>query len=96
MSPQLLNEWRVVPRLAVLMYGYVCWEVAAWFMALPDPNNAQSVFVSVVWGAAAAWFNFYVNSGNNNVKSDISSSNSSGSRSSRVDRLHTGSEGGEG
>ena len=31
-------------------------------MDLPDPNNAQAGFVSVVVGAGAAWFGLYVNS----------------------------------
>ena len=30
-------------------------------MNLPDPNNAQAGFVSVVVGAGAAWFGLYVN-----------------------------------
>ena len=30
-------------------------------MDLPDPNNAQAGFVSVVVGAGAAWFGLYVN-----------------------------------
>lgn len=30
-------------------------------MNLPDPNNAQAGFVSVVVGAGAAWFGIYVN-----------------------------------
>ena len=34
-----------------------------WFMGLPDPNNAQAGFVSVIVGAGAAWFGLYVNSG---------------------------------
>ena len=29
-------------------------------MALPDPTNAQSAFVSVIVGAGAAWFGLYV------------------------------------
>jgi hypothetical protein len=39
------------------------YEVVQWFMALPDPNNAQAGLVSVVVGAGAAWFGLYVNSG---------------------------------
>ena len=30
-------------------------------MAMPDPNNAQAGFVSVIVGAGAAWFGIYVN-----------------------------------
>jgi hypothetical protein len=34
-----------------------------WFMALPEPNNAQSALVSVVVGAGAAWFGLYTGTG---------------------------------
>ena len=39
-----------------------------WFMALPEPNNAQAGFVSVVVGAGAAWFGLYVNGKSTVVK----------------------------
>jgi hypothetical protein len=38
------------------------YNVANWFMLLPEPNNAQAGLVSVVVGAGAAWFGLYVNS----------------------------------
>lgn len=63
-TPQSVNEWRIIPRLALLMYGLVCYQVASWYMALPSPTLEQTTFSSTVWGAAALWFNFYVNSGN--------------------------------
>ena len=37
-------------------------------MNLPDPNNAQAGFVSVVVGAGAAWFGLYVNGGKSKVE----------------------------
>jgi|TARA_R100001079_G_scaffold14660_1_gene7063 hypothetical protein len=37
-------------------------------MSLPDPNNAQAGFVSVVVGAGAAWFGLYVNGNRANVQ----------------------------
>lgn len=60
-----LDAFRVVPRLLVLLYGFACYQVALWFMALPDPTPAQGAFVSVVWGAAAAWFGLYTSTGRN-------------------------------
>lgn len=63
MSPETLNRWRVAPRVLVMLYGYVCWDVATWFMALPDPSGPQAAFVSTIWAAAAAWFHFYTGSG---------------------------------
>ena len=60
---ELIDAWRVVPRVMVLAYGFVCWQTFAWFTGLPDPSTAQTTFATGIWGAAAAWFGFYVNSG---------------------------------
>jgi len=58
-----LDRWRIIPRILMLAYAYAFYSVTEWFMALPDPTNAQSAFVSVVVGAGAAWFGLYVGSG---------------------------------
>ena len=63
LTPQILNDWRVVPRLIIVLYGYVFWDVLQWFMDLEDPANSQAMFVSTVVGAAPAFFGLYVNSG---------------------------------
>jgi hypothetical protein len=57
-----LNQWRIIPRVLIALYGWMAYSVADWFMNLPDPSIAQVTFVSTIWGAAAAWFGFYVNS----------------------------------
>lgn len=56
-----VNNWRVVPRILVAMYGYICWDTHQWFTALPDPTTNQQIYASLIWGAAAVWFGFYVN-----------------------------------
>ena len=61
--PEMLDNWRVIPRLLIFMYAVVFYQTMNWFMDLPDPNNAQAGFVSVIVGAGAAWFGLYVNSG---------------------------------
>ena len=61
MTPERLSAWRIVPRLLILSYMIVFYQTCNWFMSLPDPNNAQAGFVSVVVGAGAAWFGLYVN-----------------------------------
>lgn len=63
-TPKKLDEWRIVPRLLVTAYGAFAFVVGDWFMSLPEPTASQSSFVSVIWGASAAWFGLYVNSGN--------------------------------
>tara|TARA_B100000902_G_C27042845_1_gene780233 strand:- start:286 stop:585 length:300 start_codon:yes stop_codon:yes gene_type:complete len=59
--PELLSNWRAVPRLMMVAYGWAFLHVIQWFMALPEPNNAQAGLVSVVVGAGAGWFAIYVN-----------------------------------
>lgn len=49
----------------MLLYGHQVYAVGQWFMALDNPGASQSAFVSVVWGAGAAWFGLYVGSGKN-------------------------------
>ena len=61
MTPEKLSAWRIVPRMLILSYMLVFYQTCNWFMNLPDPNNAQAGFVSVVVGAGAAWFGLYVN-----------------------------------
>lgn len=65
MNPAKLNEWRVLPRIFIGLYGWLFAEVWIWFMALPEPNVAQAGALATMTGASAAFFNFYVNSGNN-------------------------------
>tara|TARA_R110000787_G_scaffold194339_1_gene305920 strand:+ start:181 stop:378 length:198 start_codon:yes stop_codon:yes gene_type:complete len=47
--------------MLILSYMLVFYQTCTWFMNLPDPNNAQAGFVSVIVGAGAAWFGIYVN-----------------------------------
>ena len=62
MTPERLDAWRVVPRMLIISYMVVFYQTCQWFMSLPEPNNAQAGFVSVIVGAGAAWFGLYVNS----------------------------------
>jgi hypothetical protein len=57
---ELLNEFRVAPRILITMYGVVFYDVAQWFMVLDNPTAAQAAFVSTMVGAAAAFFGLYV------------------------------------
>ena len=59
-TPQRLTAWRIFPRLLITLYGFSFYRTTEWFMALPDPTNAQSAFVSVIVGAGAEWFGLYV------------------------------------
>ena len=64
LTPTTLNSWRIVPRALILTYVVAFYDATQWFMALPDPTNAQSGFVSVIVGAGAGFFGIYVNGSN--------------------------------
>jgi hypothetical protein len=56
----LLDKFRVIPRLVMLSYIYAFYQSVTWFMQLPDPTNAQAMFISTIVGAGAAFFGLYV------------------------------------
>jgi len=61
MTPEWIDKWRIWPRLIITLYGIAFYRTTEWFMALPEPTNAQSAFVSVIVGAGAGFFGIYVN-----------------------------------
>lgn len=65
--PYWFDKLRVFPRAFISIYIYMFYNVVEWFMALPEPNNAQAGLVSIVVGAGAAWFGLYVNSGSKTI-----------------------------
>jgi hypothetical protein len=62
--PELMANWRIIPRLLMALYTYAFYSVTTWFMAMPDPTTAQTGFVATVVGAGAGFFGLYVGSGN--------------------------------
>jgi hypothetical protein len=56
----VIDKFRFVPRLIMLAYIYAFYQSTMWFMALPDPTNAQAAFISTIVGAGAAFFGLYV------------------------------------
>tara|TARA_R110000787_G_scaffold174991_1_gene287540 strand:- start:254 stop:484 length:231 start_codon:yes stop_codon:yes gene_type:complete len=61
MTPELLDRWRIWPRLIITLYGIAFYRTTDWFMSLEDPSNAQAGFVSVIVGAGAGFYGIYVN-----------------------------------
>lgn len=78
-TPEWLDKWRIWPRMIITLYGIAFYETTTWFMALPDPTNAQAGFVSVIVGAGAGFFGIYVNGRNthtiNHTQNTTSTSN---------------------
>lgn len=63
MVAECLNRLRIIPRTIVAGYGYMCWIVVQWFMALPAPDTQQAALVTTIVGAAGMIFGFYMQGG---------------------------------
>lgn len=38
---ETFDAWRVVPRLILVAYGWMVWEVTRWYMSIPSANQTQ-------------------------------------------------------
>ena len=61
MAAQKILEWKIIPRLMMLMMSISAWRVVEWFMTLPDPTSQQAALVSVVTGAMTGAFAVWMN-----------------------------------
>jgi hypothetical protein len=68
--PELMSNWRLIPRLLMALYTYAFYSTTQWFMAMPEPTTAQAGFVATIVGAGAGFFGLYVGSGKINKPSD--------------------------
>jgi hypothetical protein len=62
-SPEMLDRWRILPRLLILAMIIMTYRVVEWFMDLPDPNPEQAALVSVMTGALTGAFGLFLGSG---------------------------------
>ena len=63
MSPQQLNEWRIIPRVLMLAMLVMTYRVVEWFMSIPTPTLEQAGLVSVMTGALTGAFGLFLGSG---------------------------------
>ena len=61
MAAQKILEWKLIPRLMMLMMSLSAWRVVEWFMTLEDPTSQQAALVSVVTGAMTGAFAVWMN-----------------------------------
>jgi len=63
MTPEQLDDWRVMPRLLIFVMIIMTYRVVEWFMTLPDPTLEQAGLVSVMTGALTGAFGLFLGSG---------------------------------
>ena len=56
----VLDDWKVLPRLMMLVFTFMSFRVVEWFMGLDDPTTQQAGLVSVVMGAATGAFGIWM------------------------------------
>ena len=56
---QMVDSWRIFPRVFITTYIILLYKCVIWYMNLPNPTMEQSGLISVVVGAGAAWFGLY-------------------------------------
>ncbi len=60
---ELIDAWRVVPRIILGAYGYMVYWVVDWFLAMPTPTTQQAALVTTVTGTVAAVIGLYQHTG---------------------------------
>lgn len=63
MSPEKLNEWRIIPRLLMLAMLLMTYRVVEWFMTIDNPSLEQAGVISVMTGALTGSFGLFLGSG---------------------------------
>ena len=61
-TPEVLERWRILPRLVMFVMIFMTYRVVEWFMDLPDPNPEQAALVSVMTGALTGAFGLFLGS----------------------------------
>lgn len=60
---ELVDAYRVVPRIVLIGYGYLLWDTHVWYSALPDPTTTQTAYATLLWGACTVITAWYINTG---------------------------------
>ena len=60
MPATIIDDYKVFPRLMMLVVTILTYQAVHWFMSLPDPSVAQSGLVSVCMGALTGCFGIWM------------------------------------
>ena len=64
MTPQEMNEWRVIPRLMALVVTYMGLHASHWYFTLEAPTQEQTVFIGTTLALCVGFYKWYMESGN--------------------------------
>ena len=61
MAQTFIDNYKIFPRLMMLVVTILTYQSVHWYMALPDPTIQQSGLVSVCMGALTGCFGIWMN-----------------------------------
>tara|TARA_R100000951_G_C2538486_1_gene148624 strand:- start:150 stop:353 length:204 start_codon:yes stop_codon:yes gene_type:complete len=61
MTHATIDDYKIFPRLMMLVVTVLTYQSVHWFMGLENPSNAQAGLVSVCMGALTGTFAVFVN-----------------------------------
>lgn len=59
-AAEVVDAWRVFPRLFMVLYIAILWDVHTWYRGVAEYPD---IYVNVVWGAVGVMTGFYIQSG---------------------------------
>ncbi len=62
-AAEILDAYRVFPRVFLFAYGALCWHMVEWAMTLKDLSTQQAGFVSAIVGLAVPLTGWYMSTG---------------------------------
>lgn len=70
-SAKQVDSWRIFPRMFMVLWAILLYQVIDWFIGLENPNMAQSTFVSAITATSSAFFGLYCSNGNVNASVNV-------------------------
>lgn len=68
---EAMDYFRLVPRLILISYSYLMYEVVQWFMLLKAPTTEQASLIVTLLGVAGAIIGLYQSGGKTWTKEDF-------------------------
>jgi hypothetical protein len=61
MAHTIIDDYKIFPRLMMLVVTILTYQSVHWYMSLPDPTTGQAGLVSVCMGALTGCFGIWMN-----------------------------------
>lgn len=60
---ELLDAYRVVPRILLFFYGYLVWYITNWYLPIQNPTTGQTAVFTTLLGSIPVIVGLYQSSG---------------------------------